>query len=192
MYVDPTGKLAFLTMLFISMGVGFIVSGGFEIGKQVQTHGWNLSKWNWAEIGTAALIGAANGLAYGLGGIAGGILKGSFQALSIAGKTLTTWQSVGVLFGVSAVTNFATGFASYAANAKESNTGNFNIFKGFSEGTGQMLKGLLSFLTAGMYVGAGLWNVGADAKNTLSSIIERTVSRFIVNYIPNYIFDELF
>ena len=37
----------------------------------------------------------ATGFAYGLGGVAGGILKESFQALTIAGKALTVSQSIG-------------------------------------------------------------------------------------------------
>lgn len=53
-------------------------------------------------------------------------------------------------------------------------------------------KGLLSFFTAGMYVGSGVWKVGVGAKNTFSSILGRAAGRFILNYVPNYMFENIF
>jgi hypothetical protein len=73
-----------------------------------------------------------------------------------------------------------------------SKTENFNIIKGVSEGVGQTGKGVLSFFTAGMQVGARHWNVGVGAKNSFSSTVARAASRFVVNYLPNYIMDNLF
>ena len=168
------------------MGLAF--GFGIETAKQA----YNGGDWNWWEIGKASLIGAATGFAYGLGGVAGGILKGSFQALTIAGKALTVSQSVGLLLGTAAVTNFAAGVAGYAMHTAGSETGSFNILKGISEGIGQTGKGVLSFFTAGMYVGSGIWKVGVGAKNTFPSILGRAVGRFIANYVPNYMFENSF
>ena len=101
------------------MAFGF----GIEVVKQssddgkfwdLSTWNWNLSAWNWWEIGKALLIVAGTGFAYGLGGVARGIVKGSFKVLTIASKALTVSQSVGLLLGTAAVTNFAAGVAGYA------------------------------------------------------------------------------
>ena len=127
-----------------------------------------------------------------MGGIAGGIIKGTFHALTIAGKALTMSQSIGLILGMATITNFAAGVAGYAMHTAGSPTENFNVFKGISEGIGQTGKGLLSFFTGGMYVGTGFWNVGIGAKNTISSIIARSASKFVVNFIPNYFFDSAF
>ena len=192
---DPTGYFGIGLTLLIATGVGLAFGFGVEAAKQAYDGGdwnWDLSTWNWWEIGKASLIGAATGFAYGLGGVAGGIVKGSFQALTIAGKALTVSQSVGLLLGTAAVTNFAAGVAGYAMHTAGSETESFNIFKGISEGIGQTGKGVLSFFTAGMYVGSGVWKVGVDAKNTFSSIIGRAAGRFIANYVPNYMFENLF
>lgn len=50
----------------------------------------------------------------------------------------------------------------------------------------------MSFFTAGMYVGSGVWKVEFGAKNTFSSILGRSAGRFIANYAPNYMFENLF
>ena len=185
---DPTGHFGIGLTLLIATGVGLAFGFGIETAKQA----YNGGDWNWWEIGKASLIGAATGFAYGLGGVAGGILKGSFQALTIAGKALTVSQSVGLLLGTAAVTNFAAGVAGYAMHTAGSETGSFNILKGISEGIGQTGKGVLSFFTAGMYVGSGIWKVGVGAKNTFPSILGRAVGRFIANYVPNYMFENSF
>ena len=78
--------------------------------------------------------------------MAGGIVKGSFKVLTIAGKALTVSQSVGLLLGTAAVTNFAAGVAGYAMHTAGSETESFNILKGISEGIGQTGKGVLSFV----------------------------------------------
>ena len=192
---DPTGHFGIGLTLLIATGVGLAFGFGIEAAKQAYNGGdwnWDLSTWNWWEIGKASLIGAATGFAYGLGGVAGGIVKGSFQALTIAGKALTVSQSVGLLLGTAAVTNFAAGVAGYAMHTAGSETESFNILKGISEGIGQTGKGVLSFFTAGMYVGSGVWKVGVGAKNTFSSILGRAAGRFIANYVPNYMFENLF
>ena len=194
-YMDPSGHFGIGLTLLIATGVGLAFGFGIEVAKQAYNGGdwnWDLNTWNWWEIGRASLIGATTGFAYGLGGVAGGIIKGSFQALTIAGKALTVSQSVGLLLGTVAVTNFAAGIAGYAMYTAGSETESFNILKGISEGIGQTGKGVLSFFTAGMYVGSGFWKVGVGAKNTFSSILGRTAGRFIANYVSNYMFENLF
>lgn len=198
---DPNGNFAISLTLLIATGIGLALGFGIEVTKQASNGGklwdlsswnWDLSSWNWWEVGKSSLIGAITGLAYGLGGVAGGILKGSFQALTIAGKTLTASQSVGLLFGTAAVTNFTAGFVGYAMHTAGFENETFNLLKGISEGIGQTGKGTLSFFTGGMYVGSKLWKVGIGAENTFSSIVGRAGAKFIANYIPNYIFENLF
>ena len=200
-YADPSGHFGIGLTLLVATGLGLTFGFGIEVVKQasdgatiwdLRTWNWDLSTWNWWEIGKASLIGAATGFAYGLGGVAGGIVKGSFQALTIAGHALTVSQSVGLLLGTAAVTNFVAGVAGYAMHAVGSETENFNILKGVSEGIGQTGKGTLSFFTAGMYVGSGFWNVGVGAKNTFVSMLGRAAGRYIANYVPNYMFDNIF
>ena len=91
-----------------------------------------------------------------------------------------------------AATNFAAGVAGYAIHTSASKTESFSILKGISEGIGQTGKGVLSFFTGGMYVGTGFWKVGVGANNSVLLSLGRTAGRFIANYAPNYIFDNLF
>jgi len=186
MIVDPSGHFGIVATLLIATGIGLALGFGMEVATQVYNNGdwnWDASTWNWWEIGRSSLIGAASGFAYGLGGVAGGLLKGSFHAISIAGKALTVSQSVGLLLGTAAVTNFAAGVAGYAMYSAANGMQNFDIVTGVSEGIEQLGKGLLSFFTAIMFVGVGAWNVGVGAKNTFGSIVGRSISRFIENCI---------
>ena len=104
---DSTSHFGIGLTLLIATGVGLAFGFGIEVVKQasdggkfwdLSTWNWNLSTWNWWKIGKASLIGAATGFAYGLGGVAGGIVKGSFKVLTIAGKALTVSQSVGFCY----------------------------------------------------------------------------------------------
>lgn len=166
MYMDPTGHLGIALTLLISAGIGLAVGAGIEIAKQIviseegwswdiRSWNWDIRSWNWGEIGAKALRGLATGLAYGLGGVAGGIVKGSFSAIQIAGKTLTVAQSVGLLMGIAATTNFAAGMGAYALHTIGIDE-DFNLAKGFSEALGQTGKGMLSFYTGAMYVASGV------------------------------------
>ena len=196
MYSDPTGHFGIALTLLIATGIGLAIGGGVEIGKQIYNGGnwnWDVSSWNWWEIGKSALLGAATGFAFGLGGVAGGIFKGTFSVLSIAGKSLSVYQSVGLLFGSALTTNFVSGLGGYAMHVAGSPIEDFNIINGVSEAFGQTGKGLFSFFTAGMFVSSGIWNVGAGAKNTLfSTLIARPVAQYIMNFLPNYFFENAF
>lgn len=68
----------------------------------------------------------------------------------------------------------------------------FNLSKEVLEGIGQTGKGALSFFFGGMFVSSGMWNVGIGAKNSITSIVSRSVARFITNYVPNYLMDNSF
>ena len=192
---DPSGRFGIALTLLICTGIGLAFGAGTEMAMQAYNGGdwnWDLSTWNWWEIGKAGLLGAANGLAYGLGGVAGGILKGSFHALTIANKALTAYQSVSILLGTAMVTNFAAGIGGYAMYVAGSKEEHFNWAKGISWAMGQTAKSTLSFFTAGMYVGVGGWNVGDGAKNSLVSIVGRAAGRFISSYIPNNLCNTFF
>ncbi len=194
MYADPGGYFGILATLLISTIVGIAIGAGKEIINQVYNDGnWNfdLKTWNWYEIGKEAIIGAATGFAYGLGGVAGGVVKGSLKALTLFGKTLSISKSVGFLLGTAAVTNFIAGEGSYLLNMIETKS-KFNIVSALSEGVRQTNKGLLSFFTAGMFVSSKMWNVGSNSKNNLTLIIGRALAKFFANYIPNYTIDNLY
>ncbi len=98
---DPAGHFGIGLTLLIATGVGLAFCFDIEAAKQAYNGGdwnWNLSTWNWWEIGKASLIEAATSFAYGLGGIAGG--NGSLQALTVS-------KSIGLLLGTAVATNFA-------------------------------------------------------------------------------------
>ncbi|MBQ2805390.1 MAG: RHS repeat-associated core domain-containing protein [Clostridia bacterium] len=201
MYADPSGHFGIVLTLLITTGIGLLfglASGVVEQASKgkdfwdLSTWNWDPTTWNWWEIGKSSLIGAASGFAYGLGGVAGGIIKGSFQALSLAGKVLTVSQSVGVLLGIAAATNFAAGVTGYVLSMAGSNEENFSLSKAILEGVGQMCKGIISFLTGGIYSASGVWNVGERAQNGLSSIVIRSVAKFVFNFLPNLVVDLLF
>ena len=192
MYADHNGNLGIIATVLISTLVGAAISGGINLATQLIQNDFDFSEVNYWEVGAKALTGGAAGLALGLGGVAGGIVKGSFQLLTIAGKTLSISQSLGLLLGTTITTNFVAGVTGYAMHTAGDEVEEFSIVKGISEGVGQTGKGVLSFFTAGMYVGTGFWNVGIGAKNTFTSIAGRAAGRFVSNYIPNYIFDDLF
>ena len=120
MYVDPSGHIAIVTLLIgmaIGFGVGAVVGGGFEISKQAYNGGdwnWELSSWNWGQIGLSVLGGGVAGAissislgtefvgylsVFALGGngsVAGGLISGS----------VTDFQSAAIAFGIRAIANF--------------------------------------------------------------------------------------
>lgn len=66
-YIDPDGDVAVPAAL-VGAGVGGVVGGGFELGRQMFANGFSLSSVKWGRVGTAFVGGAISG------GIAGGTL----------------------------------------------------------------------------------------------------------------------
>ena len=61
---DPSGHISILIGMLIGFGVGALIGGGFEIVKQAYNGGewnWDISSWNWGQIGLSALGGAVAG-----------------------------------------------------------------------------------------------------------------------------------
>ena len=115
---DPSGHSAILIGMLIGFGVGALIGGGFEIAKQAYNGGdwnWDMSSWNWGQIGLSALGGAVAGaissisfgsgfvgylttfITGGVGSVAGGLISGS----------VTDLQSGLIAFGIGAVANVA-------------------------------------------------------------------------------------
>ena len=113
---DPSGHSAILIGMLIGFGVGALIGGGFEIAKQAYNGGdwnWDMSSWDWGQIGLSALgggvAGAISSISFGsgvigylttfatggIGSVLGGIISGS----------VTDLQSVLIAFGVGAVAN---------------------------------------------------------------------------------------
>lgn len=110
MYYDPDGMVP---TALIGAAVGGLVSGGFELGKQIvkaKIKGEPV-KINWAKVGTSALGGAIEGGMLGAGcppaaaaGVAG-LFEGFFEAYNVDGKTAKESLVEGVKLGVmSAIT----------------------------------------------------------------------------------------
>ena len=117
MYYDGSGHFpGLITAMLIGFGVGFLVGGGFEIGKQIHNNGWNLKDWNWGQIGLSALGGGVAGaisaipipgsgfLSYlgtffigGVASVTGGLISGS----------VNSWETAALAFGIGAVANVA-------------------------------------------------------------------------------------
>ena len=196
MYEDGEGRFP-ITTLIIATLIGAAIGTVIEVGKQIYDGGkwnWDLSTWNYWEIGKGTLIGAASGLAYGLGGIAGGIVRGSVKVLKIAGKVFTISRSVGLLLGVAASTSFIAGFGGYALHTAGTQEDDFNFIKGFSEGIGQSVKGILSFGTGGMFGASGVWKFGQNIpiRKHIINAMYRGAARLAANIIPNYVIDAIF
>lgn len=122
-----------------------------------------------------------------LEGVTGGMVIGSYGA--IGGLTVT--QSIGVLAGTAAITNFAAGVGAEALESIKGETG-FNWGRSLLRGVGQAASGLTSFVMGGLFSASGAWKVGTGAKNTFGSMIARAGARFVSSWIPNKIFEEVF
>ena len=157
---DPSGHSAILIGMLIGFGVGALIGGGFEIAKQAYNGGdwnWDMSSWNWGQIGLSALGGAVAGaissisfgsgvVGYlttfatgGIGSVLGGMISGS----------VTDFQSGLIAFGVGAVANVAARGITALIN------------KGVSAGAQKALNNpIFDDMTLGDLVGSGLKNNG--------------------------------
>ena len=108
MYVDPEGCSVLLTLLFGFL-IGFTISGVVEIGNQIDTYGWNISDWDWRQIGLSALGGGIAGLisAIPVGGMVGTFFFGGVGAVAggIISGAVTDIQSGIKIFAVGAFAN---------------------------------------------------------------------------------------
>ena len=108
MYVDPEGCSVLLTLLFGFL-IGFTISGVVEIGNQIDTYGWNISDWDWRQIGLSALGGGVAGLisAIPVGGMVGTFFFGGVGAVAggIISGAVTDIQSGIKIFAVGAFAN---------------------------------------------------------------------------------------
>lgn len=104
-YYDPDGML---WHVLVGAAVGGLVSGGFELGKQIikaKVKGEPV-KINWAKVGTSALGGAINGGMISAGcptwaaaGVSGAF-EGFFEAYNVDGKSFKESVITGVKTGV--------------------------------------------------------------------------------------------
>lgn len=91
-----------------------------------------------------------------MGGIAGGIVRGTIKVLTIASKALTVSQSVGLLLGVAASTSFIAGFCGYVLQTSGTEEDDFDFLKGLSEGLSQSIKGFFLFGIGGVFGASGM------------------------------------
>ena len=183
---DPTGHFGLLVTLLFSTAAGAAIAGGIELYKQLKDNGFDFKEVDYTKVGTKALLGAATGLAFGAGGAAAGIVNGSMSAISLFGTTLTAAQSVGLLLGTAAVTNFAAGVGAYAIESSSNGNG-FDTLTGISKGIGQLGKGLVSATIGASFVGFGFWNVGVGASKSACSFIGRVSAKFLLELFPGYV-----
>ena len=173
---DPSGHSALLIVMLIGFGVGFFVGGGFEIAKQAYNGGdwnWDVSSWNWGQIGLSALgggvAGAFSSISYGSGVVGyltasatGGI--GSVLGGMISGS-VTDVKSGFIAFGIGAVANVAARGITALIN------------KGVSAGAQKALNNpIIDDMTLGDLVGSGLKNNGnAQAYNKFLNYVGNLV-----------------
>ena len=130
--VDPSGHFAISTLLIgraIGFGIGFVISGGFEVVKQIGSKGWNPTDWDVEQIFLSALGGGVAGaissislgsgfVGYlsafflgGLGSVFGGMISGS----------VTDLKTGLIAFGIGSVASvIAYGVGDVLANFKAS------------------------------------------------------------------------
>lgn len=116
-YVDPSGHVAISTILIamaIGFGVGAVIGGGFEIGKQVISNGWNVSEWDWWQIARSTLGGGVSGAISAIPIPGSGFLSylGTFAIGGIASTfggwisgSVDSWGSAALAFGLGGVAN---------------------------------------------------------------------------------------
>ena len=125
-----------------------------------------------------------------VGGIAGGLGKGTMTALSIAGKTLTVVQSVTLLTGMVATTGFAAGSIGYVAKQSIDNQ-EISPLKAFSRGFGQMGKNLSTFIVGAFMGASGTYQIKEQGVQKVLYMMCRTVAKAAICFVPNCLFDSM-
>ena len=117
MYVDRSGHFAISALIIgmaIGFGVGALIGGGFEVGKQIYANGWNPGDWDWAKIALAALGGGVAGAISAIPIPGSGFLSylGTFAiggVASVAGGLITgsvnSWETAALAFGIGGAAN---------------------------------------------------------------------------------------
>ena len=163
-YADITGHLGILASALIGLAIGAILSGAFELSKQLCANNGNWTSLDWVSIGRQAIIGGALGFAGGAGGVTlGGLLGGT---TTITGAQVAAWLSI------SSAVSFAGGIGAYAAET----------FGHSSEWSwGEAISSGLMGMAAGMMA----YGAGAVSKLVLGS---NRMTRFILKQGVNFIF----
>lgn len=124
----------------------------------------------------------------GAGGAIGGIIKGAIKV----GLSISKTAAISLTLGLSVTTNIAAGMGSYAMEYAGGQHESFNPLIMIMNGLGQGVSSLLDTFVGASFVGGKLWNVGKKAHNSLSSIISRSIGRYVATAMPKYIIEELF
>ncbi|MGN1295969.1 MAG: hypothetical protein ACI4U5_06120, partial [Bacilli bacterium] len=111
---DPSGHSVILIGMLVGFGVGALIGGGFEIGKQIYDNGWNFKDWDLKQIGLSALGGAIAGAISAIPIPGSGLLSylGSFAiggTASVMGGLISgsvdNWQTAAIAFGIGGFAN---------------------------------------------------------------------------------------
>ncbi len=178
-YVDPTGHFAISAMI-ISMGIGFLIGGaiggGFEIGKQIYSNGWNPGDWDWRQIGLSTLGGAVAGAisSISFGGWVGAFVMGGMG--SVAGGAITgsvnSWETAFLALGIGAI----AGVISYGISNKLLNIKAGKIFNQGNKAKSLAVQKLQSHPL----------NMGAKAlKGSFRNAFKQTTQKEIVELLNN-------
>ena len=186
MYSDPEGKFGLLLTVLFATIMGAVVKSAISIGKQLIENEGDWSKINVSDVFSEAISGAALGLSFALGGVAGAAVRGS---LVIGGLTLG--QTIALTSGLALGTNFIAGMGTYAIQ----NAGNDNFHVGAMvlNGFTQTWKGTVNYVTGGMLGAVGAWNIGQrlPVAQSISGMIIRSASKYAITALPMIVLDSL-
>ena len=107
----------------IGILIGGVISGSFEIAKQIYSNGWNPEDWDWQQIGISALGGAVAGMisAIPVGGWFGALAFGGIGSVAsgLVTGSVNSWETALLAFGIGAIANVvAYGISNKLANVQ--------------------------------------------------------------------------
>ncbi len=164
MNVDPSGEF-FLT-LFFGFLIGATVSFAVEVGKQIHEKGWDVTKWDWKQIGWSTLGGAVAGVisAIPLGGAIGAFFFGGVGA-AVGGYISGT------------VTDFESGLKAFLVGAFTNLIG-YGVAKGIESVRANNVMKLSPKAKS-----AELWKLKGVAPNTLSKTVRYSLKNMAYNEV---------